>query len=71
MDVAASLLLDVLAIKLADEPVNMPAAIRSMLTHPDDADEVGSVYAYSPSERTRSSISARKSFAGACDCGRR
>ncbi|MFI2285058.1 TetR/AcrR family transcriptional regulator [Nocardia beijingensis] len=36
----AELLLDALAIKLADRPVNTLAAIRSMLTHPDAADEV-------------------------------
>ncbi|MGK8559106.1 TetR family transcriptional regulator [Nocardia gipuzkoensis] len=39
---AAERLLDALAIKLADEPVDTPAALRSMLTHPDAADEVRS-----------------------------
>ncbi|WP_280343627.1 TetR/AcrR family transcriptional regulator [Nocardia abscessus] len=36
----AELLLDALAVKLADQPVNTLAAIRSMLTHPDAAAEV-------------------------------
>ncbi|MGW1743458.1 TetR/AcrR family transcriptional regulator [Nocardia sp. NPDC001965] len=41
----AELLLDALAIKLADKPVNALAAIRSMLTHPDAAEEVRSAMA--------------------------
>ncbi|MGY1975096.1 TetR/AcrR family transcriptional regulator [Nocardia gipuzkoensis] len=36
----AELLLDALAVKLTDQPVNTLAAIRSMLTHPDAAAEV-------------------------------
>ena len=39
---AAELLLRALGVKLAEEPVNALAAIRSMLTHPDAAAEVRS-----------------------------